>query len=197
MKAVNIAMEEIMENSNRLQNYFKCDGFSIKRIFTEKDVKSFEELNALYVKNKEHLYYWHGDDPEFDFKISDDYIRYLKNYNLLCYVVLVSGRIIGFVGITKLVCNNSSRNFRHITYWIDKDNAGHGIMYRTLSALEESLRFTKTDYLIANVYGENKASIRLLEKLNFEKKFTFIGLIGDKAVMPNIEYIKYFEKQAA
>ena len=195
-------MEESMTNTIRLNKYIKCDGFSIKRIYPKKQPKLLEELTALYIKNKEHLFYWHGGNVEFDFKKPDDYASYLSNYNCMGYVILISGKIIGFIGITRISKRYTWLKGRYITYWIDKDHARQGIMYKALSALEESMRLSNTEYLKANVYVDNKASIGLLEKLNFKRIVSFNFFVNEsstigKDTMADIEYKKSLKRQVA
>ena len=179
-----------MNKVNRIKNYIKCDGYTIKRLYVKKDAKLLEDLTALFIKNIEHLYYWHGTLLEFQFKNMYDYIRYLRNYDVFCYVIIVSGKIIGFIGVSKLFNGQASLKYRFITYWIDKDHAGRGIMSSAISTLEETLA-VNTDYLRADAYSDNIASIMLLEKLNYIKQYSSMGF--DRG-MPYNSYQKFLKK---
>ncbi|MCL2128755.1 MAG: GNAT family N-acetyltransferase [Treponema sp.] len=183
-------------NIKRIKNYFHCDGLTIKRIYPKRDFLSFEELTVLYINNKDHLFFWHGGLPEFDFKGPDDYVNYLEKYDLMCYVIKISGKIIGFVGITKLFMDFFKNKYRYITYWINKNYAGQGIMQKAITSIEESICIN-TDYLKADVYTENKASIKLLEKLKFNRGINLLGSSLDNTEMPYIAYKKLLKGQVA
>ena len=162
-------MEDRISDKNYLKNTLKCNVFTIKKLFPKKDTRLFEELTAVYNKNYDHLYMWHRNNSEFSFNNKDELLNYLFKNKVLCFVLMISGKVIGFIGITNVSKDRDSIYNRHISYWIDKENARKGIMFNAISLLEKTSLFNNTHYLETSVYSENIASIKLLEKLKFKK----------------------------
>ena len=156
-----------MSNKTLLPNRLQCNGFAIKRISPKKDIKLLEELLMLYSKNKKHLRFWQRGEPELLFNSTEDYLDYLTKSKLFCYVLLISGKIIGCIEIGHLYIDALSFKYRYITFWIDKYYTRKGIMFNALSNMEDTLRSQNIDYLLADVVPKNKPSKKLLEKLHY------------------------------
>jgi len=154
-----------MSNKTLLPNRLQCNSFAIKRISPKKDIKLLEELLMLYSKNKKHLRFWQRGEPELLFNSTEDYLDYLTKSKLFCYVLLISGKIIGCIEIGHLYIDALSFKYRYITFWIDKYYTRKGIMFNALSNMEDTLRSQNIDYLLADVVPKNKPSKKLLEKL--------------------------------
>jgi len=154
-----------MPNKTLLPNRLQCNDFTIKRIFPKKDIKLLEELLMLYAENKKHLHFWHREKSEALFNSKEDYLNYLTKSKFFCYVLLISGKIIGCIEIGHLYIDASSFKYRYITFWLDKNYTSKGIMFNALSAMEDIFRSQNIDYLLADVVPNNKPSKKLLEKL--------------------------------
>ena len=165
IKAINAGDQD--SNKILLPNQMQCDAFTIKRIFPKKDIKLLEELLTLYSRNKKHLRFWHRDEPELLFNSTEDYLNYLTKNKLFCYVLLISGKVIGCIEIGHLYIDAFSFKYRCITFWVDKNYTRKGIMFNALSALENTFRSQNIDYLLADVDPKNKPSKKLLEELHY------------------------------
>ena len=129
----------------------------------------FYELLNLFKKNKAHLFYWHHEDKHLLFSNIEDIKKRLRRWNIICYVIYNSNKIIGCIETHK---DEKILNCCLLTFWIGKKNVRKGIMLNCLIALEEIFIARNYNFLKAQVDVENIPSIKLMKKLNFKKIYT-------------------------
>jgi L-amino acid N-acyltransferase YncA len=131
------------------------------------------------------------------FKNIEDYLYYLGREKKLCYVILLSNKIIGCIEIGHLSIDNDSLKYRSLSYWIDESHTKKGIMFTALSALEDSFRSQNFDYLLSQVDSKNEPSIKLMEKLHYTVKTRYssirpkTGEIVETTVEFRKSYVRY------
>jgi len=168
-----------MIKKHYIPNLIKCNNCIIKRVFPMKDNNLIEELILLYSKNEKHLYFFHKGDSNLIFNNVEDYIHYLYINKKMCYVLILSGKIVGCIEITHLSTDNDYLNYRTLSYWIDKSNIRKGIMFNALSSLENAFRKQALDYFEAYVDLKNEQSVNLLKKLNYTKVTRYSTMIPE------------------
>lgn len=156
-----------MNQNKRLPSYIKKPEFIIKRLFPQKDMHLFYELIEVYKNNRKHLYFWHCEKEELIFNNSKEYISYLKYNKLLCYVIIINGKIIGCIEIGILFKDYQALKCRYLTFWLDKYNINKNIMFNALNYLIIKFKELNTDYFSASVNDKNIPCIKLFEKMGF------------------------------
>jgi ribosomal-protein-alanine N-acetyltransferase len=94
------------------------------------------------------------------------------DFNRLIRAIVVGGNAVGSIGVTR--SDPVFRRAAEIGYYLAEDYWGQGIMAEAVSRMVR-LAFERFDIarISAEVYGENKASMRVLEKAGF----TFEGIL--------------------
>jgi RimJ/RimL family protein N-acetyltransferase len=183
-----------MTTKTRLPVRIQQGNFIIKRLSPKKDIKLLNELIRLHKKNKTHLHFWHNERPETIFNNLRKYLFYLDNSKYLCYAIIKSDRIVGCIEISHVHNDYDSNKYRYLSFWMDKANTGKGIMFNTLSIIEDTFRSLKLDYFLARVNDKNEPSVKLLEKLFYSIKTKYHGMdmINDRYEIAEttIEYKK-------
>jgi RimJ/RimL family protein N-acetyltransferase len=189
-----IKQGESMTTKTRLPVRIQHNDFIIKRLFSKKDIIMFNELIRLHKKNKTHLHFWHRERSETLFNNLKKYLNYLHNRKLLCYVIIKNDEIVGCIEISHVHNDYDSMKYRYLSFWMDGANAGKGIMFNALSVIEDTFRFLKLDYFLAQVDDKNEPSLKLLEKLFYSVKTKYHGMdmVGDRYEIAEttIEYKK-------
>jgi RimJ/RimL family protein N-acetyltransferase len=146
---------------------------------SHKEDNIFKELLVLYKANREHLSHWHHGYKELLFKSINDIKNHLSKNKLMCYIIYKQNKIVGCIEVGRAAKTDDKLKCRTLSYWINKDNTGKGIMYNCLSLLEKTLLEKNTSNLLAEVVAGNLPSIKLLEKLEF-KRFSVCFQISGK-----------------
>jgi len=159
---------------SRMPNLIKFDeGLAIKRLYPNKDSKLFNEFVDVYNNNYEHLRYWHRYISSLSFKNYNDYIFYLKASGLMCYTIILSGKIIGCIEVGYIEKDFANLKFRTLSYWIDKNQTRKGYMSKVLKSLENYFDILNLDYILADICNKNEPSKLLLDKFNYKKMYYY------------------------
>lgn len=157
----------------RLPNRIKTDGFTLQRLLPKRDSALFEQLVEIYNNNIEHLIYWHRNINALLFKTGNDYITYLKQGNLMCYAVIISGKVTGCIEVGYISKDYEKLKYRVLTYWIDKNFTRKHIISKTVNIFENYFNMQNLDYISADICANNIASKTFLEKNNFLELYRY------------------------
>ena len=126
------------------------------------------ELLTLFIKNKEHLSYWHHEWEELMFKTVDELLIYIKRNRHSCYALYFLKKMVGFIEIGRLTNFDKNTKYRSLSFWLDQDHSRKGIMYNSLLLIEKILFKQNTGILLAEVETDNIPSINLMKKLGYK-----------------------------
>lgn len=153
------------------------------RIVRMRDVK---KLEALILGNRSWLRPWEATIPgapnSFDIKgMVRGLLKQLENREGIPFVIEVDGELVGQLNVSNLLYGSVSSGV--IGYWVSPTFAGRGVTPTAVALV--------TDYLFRTVglhrveiaiRPENKASLRVVEKLGFRReglKERYIHINGD------------------
>ncbi|MEY4989011.1 MAG: hypothetical protein RI933_644 [Actinomycetota bacterium] len=144
------------------------DGEVSARIVKIRDAKKLEEL---LMTNRAWLRPWEATNPEgpvsFDIKKQiRALLRQMDNDQGLPFVICFNGQVVGQVNVANILWGSVSSAV--IGYWIAPDFAGQNITPTAVALVSDYLmREMGLHRIEIDIRPENKASIRVVEKLGF------------------------------
>ena len=144
------------------------DGEVSVRIVKIRDAKKLEEL---LMTNRAWLRPWEATNPEgpvsFDIKKQiRALLRQMDNDQGLPFVICFNGQVVGQVNVANILWGSVSSAV--IGYWIAPDFAGQNITPTAVALVSDYLmREMGLHRIEIDIRPENKASIRVVEKLGF------------------------------
>lgn len=144
------------------------DGEVSVRIVKIRDAKKLEEL---LMTNRAWLRPWEATNPEgpvsFDIKKQiRALLRQMDNDQGLPFVICFNGQVVGQVNVANILWGSVSSAV--IGYWIAPDFAGQNITPTAVALVSDYLmRNMGLHRIEIDIRPENKASIRVVEKLGF------------------------------
>lgn len=144
------------------------DGEVSVRIVKIRDAKKLEEL---LMTNRPWLRPWEATNPEgpvsFDIKKQiRALLRQMDNDQGLPFVICFNGQVVGQVNVANILWGSVSSAV--IGYWIAPDFAGQNITPTAVALVSDYLmREMGLHRIEIDIRPENKASIRVVEKLGF------------------------------
>lgn len=144
------------------------DGEVSARIVKIRDAKKLEEL---LMTNRAWLRPWEATNPEgpvsFDIKKQiRALLRQMDNDQGLPFVICFNGEVVGQVNVANILWGSVSSAV--IGYWIAPDFAGQNITPTAVALVSDYLmREMGLHRIEIDIRPENKASIRVVEKLGF------------------------------
>ena len=155
------------------------------------DDDKLRNLLSVINKNKEHLEPWLRPSiiyfRNFVESIEDLKRHFNKN---MCYIISQNKNIIGCIDFSKLNIDEKKLSFRIINYWIDKNYARKGIMFKCLGKLEKIFMDYELDYILARIEEINEPSINLIKKLGFMED-SIIGFYVDEDAGKSVDIIEF------
>jgi RimJ/RimL family protein N-acetyltransferase len=98
----------------------------------------------------------------------------------MCYVIFHNDKVIGCIDVGKIKMNEEKLSYRQLSYWVDKNHARKGIMYKCLKSFEKIFRDCGLDYIMATIEAINIPSVSLVEKMGFNAVAPVTFLVNEK-----------------
>jgi RimJ/RimL family protein N-acetyltransferase len=152
----------------------------IQKLSMKNDDDKLNELLCVIKSNIEHLFFWIRPISLSGRELNsiDDLKRYYKNS--MCYAIFHNGKIIGCIDICKTRRNEEKLSYRKINFWVDKNHARKGIMYKCLNSLEEIFKNHGLDYMMATIEEINIPSVNLVTKMGFDDVSPFTFFVNEE-----------------
>jgi RimJ/RimL family protein N-acetyltransferase len=177
-----------MLKTRNLPKRIACKDFKLVKLSLKKDDLKLEELLEVYKANLENFKYWHHEYEELLFNSIQDIKVYLSCS--ICYVIQFSGKIIGFIEVVRLSSGEDGIKPCLLTFCLDKNYSGKGIMYTALSKIEKVLIKLNFDCLSANVDTDNEPSLKLMEKLKYKTVSSSWMIAGNDKIFRYMSFRK-------
>jgi RimJ/RimL family protein N-acetyltransferase len=136
-----------------------CVGdIEIQKLSMKNDDDKLNDLLCVLKNNIEHLFFWIRPFSLYygiEFNTIDDLKKHYK--------------IIGCIDIGKIGIDEEKLSYRQLNYWIEKNHARKGIMYKCLRSLEEIFKNHGLDYMTATIEEINIPSVNLINKMGFNE----------------------------
>jgi RimJ/RimL family protein N-acetyltransferase len=169
-----------MAKTRRLPKKICAGNMEIQKLSMKNGDARLNELLCVIKSNIEHLFFWirpillSGQE----FNSIDDLKRYYKN--IMCYAIFHNGKIIGCIDICKTRSDEEKLSYRQINFWVDKNHARKGIMYKCLNSFEEIFKEHGLDYMMATIEEINIPSVNLVTKMGFDDVSPFSFYVNEE-----------------
>jgi ribosomal-protein-alanine N-acetyltransferase len=144
-------------------------------------MRDWKRIEALQLEHRDWFRSWEATNPDgpmdFDFRaLVRNSLRQLNNESSLPLVIEYQGELVGQLTVSNILHGSASTAF--IGYWISPTFAGKGITPIAVAlATDYMFKVVHLHRIEIDIRPENKASLRVVEKLGFRFEGTKKGFI--------------------
>ena len=144
-------------------------------------MRDWKRIEALQLEHRDWFRSWEATNPDgpmdFDFRaLVRNSLRQLNNESSLPLVIEYQGELVGQLTVSNILHGSASTAF--IGYWISPTVAGKGITPIAVAlATDYMFKVVHLHRIEIDIRPENKASLRVVEKLGFRFEGTKKGFI--------------------
>jgi RimJ/RimL family protein N-acetyltransferase len=171
-----------MEKTSLLPKKICVGDIEIQKLSMKNDDNKLNDLLRVLKSNIEHLFFFIRpiSFEGLEFNNIDDLKKYYKGRMFMCYIILHNEKIIGCIEIGKMRIDEEKLSYRQLNYWIDKNYARKGIMYKCLRSFEEIFKNHGLDYIRARIEEINIPSVNLVKKMGFNEVLPVMFLVNEE-----------------
>ena len=144
-------------------------------------MRDWKRIEAIQVENRDWFRSWEATNPEgpmnYDFRAQvRNAIRALNDESSIPFAIEYQGELVGQLNVSNILHGSASTAF--IGYWISPTVAGKGITTIAVAlATDYMFKVVGLHRIEIDIRPENKASLRIVEKLGFRFEGTKKGFI--------------------